>query len=533
MQKLSLTIPHANAQTDQSVEIRPSAAQRWLSSLPFADPNYCAQQLLAALSSLIRQPLDARTLTQLLDLHRQAFHTLHNAYIGQLELSIAVNPQLVETLNKITIELGFGYKTAIMEQIKNNKLWGKKKALALPFQRAIHYLSLSLINAYQNYSSRPKNVWREILQIYLYAEAQDFHHIRVDDEQSAGEAKSSVVEEFGRIALLEYIDPSRFSPAQTWEIGHFLQCWSAEILIQDSAIDEHTPGFIVSLDYQKSSRMSVIGATAQEADTRFIDTTDIGFRLEECIGQLTTSNNIAAIGFSDTLGEQQAQQLLQKMRAAWTQPPQRKNDRQQTSGQIQLAWGIYASYYFLNKERAFNTDEFSDILPDTDIDLGNEQHPEWVSRTATNYSLEAWHLVNQSPGGMALRTSSSLVANIKVGHIMLLRRSNQANRKNWILAAVRWINRTIADEIQIGIQYLGKNAQPAALQLRQDNFQPALVLELGEARDQTLVLLTNQGVYSEDKHYTLRVAGKTQEIVADKLADATDHFERFTYRLLR
>jgi hypothetical protein len=143
------------------------------------------------------------------------------------------------------------------------------------------------------------------------------------------------------------------------------------------------------------------------------------------------------------------------------------------------------------------------------------------------FSSAYWLVVNESAGGLALCHAPGAQNSVRVGDLLGLR-SDQV--KHWSIGVVRRVSVDSANKLEIGIQMLAPTAKPAAVRpIDRAEFEIALMLPELSALRKPASLVTSRGLYQPARVLDVDQNGTVTRVMATKLIERTNSFERFQY----
>ena len=387
-------------------------------------------------------------------------------------------------LDKLFEEFANGYKLVI-DKLANKKALNEQEAVQV--QEAIYYclkfLAQRLLLAYVQYTRPAKGIWREINQIYRYAEENDLLYHIVDDPvpDSSFPVFHSGDFMYKRILLLALAEPFRLMKDECLELYNLCSRWisvcSLFPLGEFSSRGEH----VVDLADDNPPRFVTRDLNWQTLDGRLIDITEVITRTEQDLQRLLKNqpHNMTEFELVD-LGEIQKRDMLFRVLDNYRGKPIRKIRRFILSDNIQFTNSINNCHFWLSNKKQYtpNMDElkhstnrvhhnnqqtgkFSDLYKQA---LEQDREFKWIEQP-----LENARQVNITPLGLAFSYQMPRYQRkhqVSVGELIAYRSANKSSRR-WLLGVTNWILRTqISQEditYEIGIKNLARNAIPVTV----------------------------------------------------------------------
>ena len=166
--------------------IKPKKFRQWLLTIPSGDPNKSTSIVLQQLKILNQSRYPYSERSQLLDELRPTIRQLLLSLkqtLRQAELPLSPeNKATAELIQNLLGEIAKGYKLITNDLMakkssKENDLLLLRESIYL----SIQYLARSIVESYLTYSSPEYDIWRELHQLYRYAEYESIQHEAIDD----------------------------------------------------------------------------------------------------------------------------------------------------------------------------------------------------------------------------------------------------------------------------------------------------------------------------------------------------------------
>ena len=170
-----LIVPEQLHAENGAFDTRPKAVNAWIKSLPMANLGETSRLIFKAIVELNRTSLPASQRLKTLELLNEPV-----IYVsGCLEKHFAGRPlplkpkhrKISELARALLSEMATGYKL-VARGLREENQRANSKEMGLALHRAMHYLGLLLLRCYQVYAPCPRNVWKEVHNMYIYSE----HH---------------------------------------------------------------------------------------------------------------------------------------------------------------------------------------------------------------------------------------------------------------------------------------------------------------------------------------------------------------------
>lgn len=521
---LSLKIPALVDKPLILAERRPQKITQFINSLPISNPLEAASVLLEEMQILNRQKVTPDIRMKTLEIYRPALTNITemlavqycNAHLPLSQLA----KKYAGAAESLWLELGYGYKLALVDQ--QNKLFslGGTKSTALVVQRAIEAMGQLAMVYYQTYVTTPGSVWSDLHQLYLYAVQQSLQNIEVATGTSPN--KSTTVDLSYKQALLMVLaDPQHLAPNDIKQVADYIARHAQHAQLQDLGLLENPAGiFLVSLDTDRPPIPYIKNAEQTDAGSDILLITIDLARLVHKHLQMLQSGNLPS-GLPENATDPRYQDMLAYLIKHWGASPKRIFNRTRKTNSVELGIGIATAHYFVNGEQPYvapvEVNDASEISAST-------SHTPGIS--PQKFKPSRWQVLNISAGGMALRKFPQPEGNIRVGELLSVKDSGASH---WSVGVLRWVNNN-EHQLEIGAQLIAPEAKAAGARAsHQNKFEPVLILAGVPALKQPASIIAACGMYSPARMLDLDEDGKISRVMVTKLIERTNSFERFQY----
>ncbi len=523
------------------VNFDPAETERWLADLPVLNTAESSHQLISALIRLNRQPLDAKTRLRLLEIYRRPVQIVcteqRRRYLG-LPLPLPQDSRLVaERVHQFHVEMAYGYKRIVLGLSESSVPDPEATPeLALATQRAIRYLTQVISRSYELYAPVPEGTWREMHELYRYAETRGITAVPVDDGLNAAVAHSSVGHAYKQALLLGFSDPYHLPAQLLQKIDQYLDAYAplAQITPVMAALKAECQ-FLVSLESDRAG----IGDTR---NLRF--TTESPYRLLDTVGLvLTMHEQLSALRNGvqptpDTLGKDfyanRGQEMLMRLITSWGVNPKRYFSRTpRDDAKAGVVRGIGNIRLCVNGGAPFMPSTAEVGPQPARREVGSQNAETGAPVDQKTIPGEPWILLDESAGGFSLGSSDAAGRHVQVGDLIAVRIVDL--KTEWEIAVVRWARSSESDQIEIGAQRLAPAAEPVAVAVNGapgNNFAMALRLPEIKPLRQPQTLITPCGSFKPQRILILDDGMRTHQIRATRLVNQTGSFDQFEFVFL-
>jgi len=117
----------------------------------------------------------------------------------------------------------------------------------------------------------------------------------------------------------------------------------------------------------------------------------------------------------------------------------------------------------------------------------------WAMGRNAPVATDEWTVYNESPGGYAILCVGGVQRSLSAGAVLALRREAS---QEWTVCIIRWIRTDSPQQIELGLQALGRGFTPVLICFRgNDVLTPALMMQRGKGTHEYRALVTEAGTY--------------------------------------
>lgn len=520
---LTLTVPAPVQALPKDIETKPKLAKSWVEALPLTKTVEAGRILLEHITTLNRSKMSADERLELMEVYRPVLFTLleeleHIFAYSTLPLP-AKQREAFELSRTLAAECATAYKLYIVDKTSKLLAFGAKKSLPLPLARAIAFTSRVLLQSYKTYYPAPAGAWRDINQLYAYAEEQGLLA-----EVPDAESKASIADLYIEPVVLSLADPYRLMYREADKVLELLSQARGSVSLSDQRPDNLDPqkAFLVALDSDRAPRLMSIAIKEPPGQVlRLVDVGKLVDRLKQKLAQLSTNKDAAK-----TKGAHEMYDLLTRLTRLWGDPPKRQFRRNPAETGVAVCSGIKAIAHF--SSLAAQEDPEGDARA---IAAGDTVPLLKIPTDAVSKSLgvEEWTVLNQSPNGLRLHREPGGVVGVTVGEVVGIRFSGG---QSWNVGIVRWLNVLENNDLEFGVELIAPSAQPMEIEPTiSSNSKVMAALKLppihGEGDSDTL--LTYPDTFADLREFELNDGVNLSTIRSTGLVEKTSRFEIFQF----
>lgn len=555
---MNLDLPIFTDQADTTVSPQPRRFKRWLSELPMVNMGEATRLFFQTIQAFNRQSIPARIRLELMEQMRpvahQAVEYLNKHFISCAFPLTGKNRQIEQLEQTLLQEMSIGYKLVVNEvDAHNSKL--DKKSLLIATHRSMRYLEKSLQLSARLYTNPAATIWRDLHQLYEYAEQQKMTDLPVKDEEYLVIKESSIADVYKQNCLLALSDPNHLKNGAVAKLVRVFETASEYCEITKTLNPDNSGSlYITSL---KSSEPPAYVTLAE----------------------LTTFNNLRGISLSKLISHAESSlksadqqlsffndldaDLLREILTTWTTHKKRYFNRAPANTRIIVATGIR------NIVHAISKDNYPDLSPENLLkkqairsagnsatsSIGNTTwnklmtHSSLYSREVLDTSTpkpppqpapqlpeswQYWKLLNSSSGGYGLLWDNPSSSRAQVGEIVALR-EKENHQYQWRLGQIRWMRHTSQGALSLGVQLISPRAIVAAVEdipTRSYSTLPGQIIMLPgmKTRQQAPSILVPEKNLQVGDELALSLFGKQVYVKLTGIGEQPSFFTQFFYQ---
>lgn len=593
---MQLNIPQQSKPTDTSSPGDPQQLAEILSTLPNTNMGEITKQTFHILHDHNRQTMPAQdrldNLEQLRVPAREIFTNLKKHFINRT-LPLPEKSQKFINLNQsILQELIYGYEIIVSEAANNTGNKVNDKTLAIAICRAINYLSEMLLRCNEVYQPCPKNLWRDTHQLYTFAESEKLIDISITIAESDID-KTTIADSYKQILLFALARPITLRQSDNSRIYKELFTWSQYATIRSEVSKDMVDHvFCMKTNEDQAPHYLCEESIISDFDIRVLDTRELVSHITSLANEqanekpkLTVGDIIpletlttlihswgespkrrfsraerqghiqVAIGLAKICQAMKEQQEIkpshdanarfgfaQLEKASLETPIDGRHDFSQSSENPVKDSDFTLQSIDKDKKQATRTivgtceeNEWDMVAKGRVRTAGyekNRQHLNETTGTEKCSSEHHWEVANISPGGYCLRWNSDSTSTAQIGELIALQEFEPHNNARWHIGAIRWMQFTQTDGLEIGVQILSPQVIAAtARRINRLDETPfdCLMLPGIEALNQTSSTILPSLAFKTKTKLIVRIAEHKLNITLNDIKENTGSFTQFAY----
>ncbi|MDP1595552.1 MAG: hypothetical protein Q8S46_05745 [Methylotenera sp.] len=531
---LNLNIPDLQDDPIFIAETRPQKIKAALAVLKTENAMDMATYLQAELETLNRQKVSASSRLQALDCYRphlmRTVLALAESYRkSALPLHDEAN-LAATTAGALWLELGYGYKLALVDLQNQLIKLGTDKNSAHAIQYAMHAIAEHALVYYQTYVIPPAHIWSDFHQLYFCAVLLDIQNISVqhaymatekniDPNLASASLATSIENTYKHALLMSLAEPQHLIQQDIRLIAEYLAHYIHHTQISAvTALDNISGAFIIDLSSNKPpTPYSKQNNQPNPLTDILFQTIDLVRTMHQDLSQLQRhqlpkNGSIPADANRDDYAE-----LLTYLIKHWGITPQRIFNRSLKNGDVDLVVGI-SDIWQASEQGIINNNANNHPISDISSTLSFPARP------------SRWKTLNISATGILLRRHHTAEKNIRIGDLIGIKGKGEPH---WSIGIIRWANCGNRDRLDIGVQFIAPQAHSAVATMS-GRCQDERVLLLPEiaAIKQAATIIAPRGTHEPARQLTLTYNSKIIKIMLTMLVERSHFAERIQYSIV-
>jgi hypothetical protein len=569
---MELRVPILKKPGRSIFKTNPDSLRKWVDNMPLASVETSVGQLEFGLCEInsVEMPLHDRfeALELLMTPVMHVTAALQKKYLGK---RFPLGKHHLDTSNQVIglyLAMATGYKLIVAALDKESNAGPQ---LAIPAQRAIRYLSESLINSFQIYSSHQEGIWADLHTLYALSEKHGLQAHQEIDTTLQKPAMTTVEIAYKQILLLSLAGPYRLRQGEIRQVYNLLVRWAPFSRLHVAKDHDNIGFFTCHLTSDDPPSYLLL---------RQRDRLDTDWRILDTSGMMETAHATQAELHDKHLQNTLlSENTLKRLMLTWGVMPERRTTRHRQEAPVQLVLGINAIHRLLADPHLGDASTMIEethvpdrveFLMDPTLEQptvfstsypaggkskrGGGWQSEWTlqgvphptsgafalapqnSSNGGNQALpiESWKMVDISTGGYCLLWESNDVSSAQIGELIAIRTGAEGSDGGWKLGVIRWMKFTPERGLVLGVQLMASSATPVWACLCRDeskggNMSQGILLPVKATFNQQPSLLLPSLPFRTGCQSTLTIGGKEEKITLIRQLENTGNFAQFHF----
>jgi hypothetical protein len=505
---LALTLPPIDAAPESPLETRPSKVAAWLEATLKRDPVAATRMIADELAETNRVPVGDSRRLELAELYWKSANDLWPQLEGHFARAAhpleGVALDAAKAALSLAIELSVAYKRVLASEADRYQLLGGSRRVAGLVQRCLQCAARILTDSYRAYAPVPAKTWLDLHAVYAFAIERKLHQQPGNRDQPEATPERLYVQ----LLLLALANPYGLSPTQSAVLLKLLPELSrAAKLTEVAPVHKSAKAVaIVPLRHDFPPFSANKGGSIQGGKL-YVLAYDVAFQIQEQLRAIEAGRDIPEEAGKGKASRAQYIALLQRLLRQWALPPARHFNRLPSRARTTMTVGLRGVWQ---------------------VSSGAQSDPE------NPPLLTPCEVVNQAPGGYALRQTGKEQAGLRIGDVIALKVEGRTGVQ---VAVVRWFRNPMKQGgLEFGCELVAENPK-AALGVPEDapegGLSPIVVLPgdptgTGPAAAPAQ-LLVPPGRFHVDDAVQLKRRGQFSIVVLTRQVDEGPSFELYEF----
>lgn len=524
---LNLAVPDTDGRADDlPFTLDRNSIRQWIGRLPLANTGETVKQLYQTLVLANRCDLAPNDLLNILEqIHAPiefVMKALHKHFVNAPHPLSNRGKRVAQLTAEINNELAIGYKHVAQKSAVNIASASRNPMLLSSLQRTLFYLNRLLITHYQSYTLPESEVWKEINQIYRYAEDNKLHRIEIENNLDENISKvTSISNTYKDILLLSIANPNRLDGDKIIKLNQAVENYGMLCtLTRNVDRDDDRCQFVVNLDQDSKPLPLALYKGDMTEETRILNTSRMTTQLKAEIQQSSIES-----------GHGLTREIFKSLVASWEHTSKRKSLRTKRRMETEIAIGLTASHRTLDQSKNQNEILLTNEDDDATILFEGEDSK------ATSFNILPCTILNRSSMGYGMLWSGEQTQLIRVGELVAIKDQPKRNDPTtvWNICLVRWIQHLDDEEFHFGVQLLSRDAQPVkAKNFEKGNTSPPRLECLLVPADEKLNIppsIITPGLFRSQQHIFVDMGSEKHSVILTRLLRSKASFRQFAYAI--
>jgi hypothetical protein len=463
----------AQAKDDPDPLLTSKTVSAWLRHLPTLDVIARQHHVMRVFDGMrqSRRPVDLNRVAaiQFLDTALGADRRqLIKQYVENIDRNARLADRAWQAAQELSQGFVYAYQTGLERALADatNPRW--KGAIPQLFTRLLHYHGTDAkLRVFRHERWIPAK-WTGLHQLYARAAELGVERLAVAlPSAGPGAMHWSSEQEYAYVLLVQQLNTGNLSPSDLDWASAQMRAWGRKLEFE--IVPRSPEGFFVDL----ASKRGLIRRTGGESGPmmRYLDTTPLTDQLERAIHALRQTEN-GEPGTAASVNQHRIA-ILEKCRPV-VAPNLHGDLRRSPRTPVTVAAKVRVGLARICSE--LTPREITD--PANDSDAGNEQievysvadsprarrrypdEPDTLMASIASFSDPAWQVKDRSVAGLRIAASGGIGQSLVLGALVAVRQSDAGE---WVLGAVRRLNKVSNDEVEAGVSIIAERIVPVTL----------------------------------------------------------------------
>ena len=339
---------------------------------------------------------------------------------------------------------------------------------ALLTMRRLRLVSSIMFDYYRAYRQIPATLWRELHELYSFAEMHGFSRIRIQDSFGQHDPDSSCAESYLLALLAHVANPYSLSARQLMFLERWLERWTALVGISQNPLPPSpVPALAVNLSSPEGATLA--DAIPAGPNVRYLDLEQFSKTLRQTINLLKQGQQPGQLGLGDDARQPGCENLVMLLYVHWCRAGSaRMEERQSTDEPVKVCFGLEAMHRHIGGHDFRRSGELTSREKQDLATFGFIVRTHQPVAAGAESGIEEWRTVNHSASGFMCMLRDPQGPG-RVRHNQLVAVKRQGTR-NFHVGMIQWLRLEENRELRCGIRLFA--GVPQAIAVRAANPSP-------------------------------------------------------------
>jgi hypothetical protein len=431
-----------------------ASCTQWLNQLQLTNLQRAHSQLLAQIAELNSYPMRGLERLNTLELLRETVEHIQADLARKLiDKALPLNDlelMVFVSIKKLWQAMVVGYQRVLQAHIAGDKQLANYGALLC--QRCLFYTGMEILEHLRTGYEFDTRLWRQLHELYAYAEHQKFHQTTVTDPLSPQATQTSCTSSYVKTLLACHANPAELTRWQLQKMDLWLHQWSSSVTLAYDYRLSKGDSQPLATDLASAAGLQRVEDLTQTDSLRYLAMVPLSKLLRVKIILLEQGHTPKQVGLGDQTGSESCLELLTTLHKIWCEKEsQRSASRRPIARLSEVSYPLEGIYTHI-AGRPFSPQNHSNQARHTFEMLGHQRlMTTHNAQTDAGYPLENWQIDNESAMGARLTRSDTSGGRLSGKYLIAV---GTSDAQSFILGSTAWAVVNRQGKLQIGVRYL-------------------------------------------------------------------------------
>ncbi|HTP95053.1 MAG TPA: hypothetical protein VMK05_04350 [Burkholderiales bacterium] len=401
---------------------------------------------------------------------------------------------------------------------------------ALVCLRALQYTNLGMLERFRIYRDAGEELWRQLHEIYAFAEARGFAGLPADEGVRGAQPSSTCTAVYAHALLAALGNPYALTSRQMEIMFRWLDQWRDTVGLAREPLPADA-GPALAVDLRGSAGAVASREIAPGADARYLNLEQLSKTLRRLLGLLRQGQSPGQLGLGRDLGQPGCEKLLTLLYIQWCGAGTgRINERTQAARSVLVCGGMHATHFHVGGKPFRQPGASRTREEESDLHLFGHVTERTLRSLVSQPSAasESWQLVNQNAAGfLGLVRPADL--DTRIAHLQLVAIKREAG-SGFQAGVVQWMKAEDNGELFVGVRLLPGAPRAVAIRgtgaaVAPGRFERAVLLPEAPELQAPASLVMAPGTFQPGRFFDL-YTDRASVVKVNRLIERGADFER-------